>query len=120
MAATLDVPFALLTDWSTGLEALRGSGFSVAALTPGGAGRGGTAAAIETLESFVKNRGRHRVALLLGSEGHGLTSSSTAWADRYVSIPMAAGVDSVNVAVAAGIALARLFEERMRLGQEQR
>jgi tRNA G18 (ribose-2'-O)-methylase SpoU len=42
---------------------------------------------------------------VLGSEGHGLTRRALATADVTVTIPMHHGVDSLNVANAAGIAL---------------
>jgi TrmH family RNA methyltransferase len=45
--------------------------------------------------------------LLLGSEGHGLSPPARAAADGTVSIAMARGLESLNVAVAAGIVLAR-------------
>jgi tRNA G18 (ribose-2'-O)-methylase SpoU len=43
--------------------------------------------------------------LLLGAEGAGLSPESLVLADRRVRIPIAAAVDSLNVVVAAGIAL---------------
>lgn len=46
-----------------------------------------------------------RIALVFGSEGHGLTTDVVAACDRRVTIPMRADVDSFNVAVAAGIFL---------------
>ncbi len=49
-----------------------------------------------------------RLALLLGSEGHGLTERWIAQTDRRVTIPMRSGADSLNVAVAAGIFLYQL------------
>ena len=49
-----------------------------------------------------------RLALLLGSEGHGLPAEWVARCDRAVTIPMAPRVDSFNVAVAAGILLYQL------------
>jgi tRNA G18 (ribose-2'-O)-methylase SpoU len=49
-----------------------------------------------------------RLALVLGSEGHGLAQEVAAACDRRVTIPMRAGVDSLNVAVAAGIFLYEL------------
>jgi tRNA G18 (ribose-2'-O)-methylase SpoU len=49
-----------------------------------------------------------RLALLLGSEGHGLTADWVARCDRAVTIPMAPQIDSFNVAVATGILLYRL------------
>ena len=49
-----------------------------------------------------------RLALLLGSEGHGLSCEWIDLCDRRVTIPMRAGVDSLNVSVAAGILLHHL------------
>ena len=49
-----------------------------------------------------------RWAVLLGAEGPGLTDAALAAADRLVRIPMAAGVDSLNVATAAAVAFAHL------------
>ena len=45
-----------------------------------------------------------RVALLLGAEGPGLSAEALAAADLRVRIPMAPGVDSLNVATAAAVA----------------
>jgi TrmH family RNA methyltransferase len=42
---------------------------------------------------------------LLGSEAHGLADEWVERADRRVTIPMQPGVDSLNLAVAAGILL---------------
>ena len=46
-----------------------------------------------------------RAAVLLGSEGYGLPASLVARCDRKVRIPMHHDVDSLNVAVAAGIVI---------------
>jgi len=48
--------------------------------------------------------GSERVALLLGAEGPGLSEEALDAADVRVRIPMAAGVDSLNVATAAAVA----------------
>jgi tRNA G18 (ribose-2'-O)-methylase SpoU len=48
--------------------------------------------------------GLDRVALVLGSEGHGLSARWERAADRRAVIPMRAGVDSLNVAAAAAVA----------------
>ena len=45
-----------------------------------------------------------RVAVLLGSEGPGLSAEAIAAADAAVRIPMAGGVDSLNVATAGAVA----------------
>lgn len=50
-----------------------------------------------------------RVALLLGAEGPGLSDAALAAADRRVRIPLAAGVDSLNVATALAIGLHHRF-----------
>ena len=50
-----------------------------------------------------------RLALVAGSEGAGLTPEALAHADVALRIPMAPGVDSLNVATATGIALHRFF-----------
>jgi tRNA G18 (ribose-2'-O)-methylase SpoU len=50
-----------------------------------------------------------RVALVLGAEGPGLSEAALATVDRRVRIPMAPGVDSVNVATAAAIALSAWY-----------
>jgi 23S rRNA (guanosine2251-2'-O)-methyltransferase len=55
-----------------------------------------------------------RVALVVGSEGSGLRPLVQRTCDLEVAIPMAPGVESLNVSVAAGVAL---FELRRRLPQ---
>ena len=60
------------------------------------------------IDAFACGSVNHRVALLVGAEGGGLTAESQASADVRVRIPIRADVDSLNVAVAAGIALHRL------------
>jgi tRNA G18 (ribose-2'-O)-methylase SpoU len=59
----------------------------------------------EPLPSF---RRRGRLALVLGSESEGLDASWVARSDRRITIPMRAGAESLNVAVAAGILLYHL------------
>jgi TrmH family RNA methyltransferase len=49
-----------------------------------------------------------RLALVVGNEGSGLSSPSRTRADRFVALPIAASVESLNVAVAAGILLYEL------------
>ena len=55
-----------------------------------------------------------RIALVVGSEGAGLRALVRRTCDFEVAIPMAPGVESLNVSVAAGVAL---FELRRRLPQ---
>jgi TrmH family RNA methyltransferase len=49
-----------------------------------------------------------RVAVVVGNEGGGLSPASRERADKLVAIPIARPVDSLNVAVAAGILLHEL------------
>jgi tRNA G18 (ribose-2'-O)-methylase SpoU len=62
----------------------------------------------EPLDEFAAGRQFDRIALVVGAEGSGLTAAVESAADRRVRIPIAPGVDSLNLAVATGIALARL------------
>jgi tRNA G18 (ribose-2'-O)-methylase SpoU len=93
MAATLRVPFAR-APLARALPALRENGFHIVALTPSA-----DAADVRDL------RGVPRVALLLGAEGDGLSAGTLACADARARIPVDAAADSLNVAVAASIAL---------------
>ncbi|NMO92471.1 RNA methyltransferase [Actinomycetospora sp. TBRC 11914] len=91
MGHVLRVPFAGGT-WPALVGALRRAGFVLAALTPAG----------EAPPQALA--GTPRVALLLGAEGPGLTDEALALAHHRVGIPMAPGVDSLNVATAAAVA----------------
>lgn len=103
----LHMPFARLTPWPTGLQQVRDAGFLVAAMTPRRASAAGVPCLqISALRDRVSGSRRHRgLALLLGAEGRGLTGEAIAASDVVVSIPMAEGVDSLNVATAAAVAL---------------
>jgi tRNA G18 (ribose-2'-O)-methylase SpoU len=99
MGATLQLPFTRLTAWGDGLATLRSHGFRILALTP-------HPEAIPVHEIMV---GEHdRVVIVVGSEGFGLTSDAFAHADQRVRIPIDPRADSLNVVVAAGIALTSL------------
>lgn len=103
MGQVLHVPFARATPWPGAVGDLRGRGFEVLALTP--------AADAEDLGDVEP---RPRQALLVGAEGPGLSAGAQAVADRRVRIPMAAAVDSLNVATAAAIALHHLTGDSFR------
>ena len=102
MGHVLRVPFTVLPCPAVdGVRELQAAGFAVAALTPSpGADDVGSVASAP------------RRALALGAEGPGLSDGVLAACDRLVRIPMAAGVDSLNIATAAAIAL----HERASLG----
>lgn len=96
MGTVLHVPFAPLPWPGEGIDLLRRNGFRIIALTPAG----------ELRLTDAELDGR--VAILVGSEGHGLTEAAMAAADARVRIPMHRGIDSLNVATAAAIAFAAL------------
>ena len=96
MGATLDVPWTTLPAWPDDLEAVRERGYLIVALTPD--------PAAPLLHDIVAHASAP-IALLLGSEGHGLTPAALARADIAARIPMTRGADSLNVAAAASIAL---------------
>jgi tRNA G18 (ribose-2'-O)-methylase SpoU len=96
MGHVLRVPFAPLRPWVAGIEVLRAAGFRVAALSP----------TLDALPLAQAGLGADRVAWLLGAEGPGLSAEALAAADLVVRIPMAPGVDSLNIATAAAIAFA--------------
>jgi tRNA G18 (ribose-2'-O)-methylase SpoU len=96
MGAVLSLPWMQDAQWPEALRALRAKGYRNAALTP-------HHDAIP-IERFAAS-GHRRVVLLLGAEGPGLNAAALAAADDRVRIPMAGAVDSLNVTVAAGVAL---------------
>ncbi len=102
----LHMPFARLAPWPAGLGQARAAGFVVAAMVPRPAvHRGVSTVGLSELGALVSGSRRPAgVALLLGAEGPGLTETALAAADVVVSIPMADGVDSLNVATAAAVA----------------
>lgn len=102
----LHLPFARLFPWPTGLDRLRAAGFLVAALAPCPV-TDTAVPAVSLADLKARMSGSDPpagVALLVGAEGPGLTDSAIAGSDLAVSIPMADGVDSLNVATAAAIA----------------
>ncbi len=99
----LRVPFARVGGeaWPTILGDLRQDGMALLALTP---------APDATPLAAVVDHLPDRVAVLVGAEGPGLSGDAMASADHRVRIPMTPGTDSVNVATAAAIALAALYQ----------
>lgn len=97
MGATLDVPWTGATEWPLTLASLTSAGYRVIALT--------TDASAPPLGDALAGRDRP-VALMLGSEGYGLSAAAVAAASSRARIPMPnADADSLNVAAAASIAL---------------
>jgi tRNA G18 (ribose-2'-O)-methylase SpoU len=96
MGTVLQVPWTRVGDWASLRSLLTESGFHVAALAL-------TVDAVP-LRDFAANA-PERVALVLGAEGEGLTPDALAAADTVVQIPMRHGIDSLNVAAAAAVAM---------------
>src|SRR5690606_6449499 len=96
MAAVLQAPWTRLPEWPPGAEELHAAGVEIAALAlDDGA---------VTLDAYAVDP-PERVALLMGTEGDGLSRAALASADRVVTIPMQRGIDSLNVAAASAVAL---------------
>lgn len=93
MGAVLTLPYTRLTSWYDALPAVRDAGFQVLALTP--------APDAVPLDELPLG---DRVALVLGTEGAGLSPRWMAAADARVTIPISSGIDSLNVSAAVAVA----------------
>jgi 23S rRNA (guanosine2251-2'-O)-methyltransferase len=91
------LPIARVPNLVRGMEALRESGLWTVGLVP----RDGT-----PLYAFEPPG---RLALVAGGEGDGLRTLVRRTCDFTVSLPMAAGVESLNVGVAIAVALYELL-----------
>lgn len=90
----LRMPFTRAVDWPQALDGLKHRGFRTLALSPSGS---------VAIGEIPKDGAP--VALLLGSEGPGLSALALERASLRVRIPIAPGIDSLNVGVAAAVAL---------------
>lgn len=102
VGSMLLVPWAYARSWPGDARALRDAGCRLVALA-----RTPRSIDLRELPSRL-DVSRQRLALLLGSEGPGLSPDLLSAADVHVEIPMHRGIDSLNVGVAAGIALQAL------------
>jgi tRNA G18 (ribose-2'-O)-methylase SpoU len=94
MGAALHLPVIESRDLAVDLKTLATAGFEL------------VAAVLDSTAEPLTVAGRsERMAILLGSEGHGLGSEWLSLANRRVTIPMQLGIDSLNVAVAAAVLL---------------
>lgn len=94
MGSVFAVPWTRADPWPSALDRLRENGFRVLGMSPDPAG--------ETLAGTALDG---RVAVVLGTEGDGLSEEARGRCDTSVRIPMAAGVDSLNVAAASAVVL---------------
>lgn len=95
MGTVFQVPWTRIDPWPGGVERLRELGFTVAALA--------LDERAVTLRELAADA-PERLALVLGTEGDGLSARTTQASDVVVRIPMSGGVDSLNVAAAAAVA----------------
>ncbi|WP_179498987.1 RNA methyltransferase [Leifsonia sp. AK011] len=96
MGTVLQVPWTRLAEWPAGAEELHSAGFHIAALA--------LADDAVSLDDFSVAP-PDRVAIVVGTEGDGLSPAALRAADTVVTIPMLHGVDSLNVASASAVAL---------------
>lgn len=96
MGTVFQVPWTRLAAWPTDIGLLHEHGFVTVAMTP-------AEDAIALDDLHVQ---RHpKLALVFGAEGVGLDPRTLAAAHRRVCIPMAAGVDSLNIAASVAVAM---------------
>jgi len=95
MGTVFQVPWTRIEAWPAGMDLLRDAGYVVAgmSLEPDSI----------TLDEVVAE-GHPKLALVFGTEGHGMAPSVVRRLDRKVRIPMMGGVDSLNVAASAAVA----------------
>ncbi|WP_062134229.1 TrmH family RNA methyltransferase [Demequina aestuarii] len=103
MGTVFQVPWTRADEWPGALGELRDMGFVVAALALADDAVG--------LDEFAAHE-HVRVAIVMGAEGDGLSRAALQAADAVLTIPMAGGVDSLNVAAASAVALWALRPER--------
>lgn len=102
MGTAFSVPHCRVDDVAATLESLRDEGFIVCGLTP--------SRHALTLEEVARTLDESaRLAVVMGSERNGLSARSLAAMSHLVRIPMAEGIDSLNVAAAAAVACYALF-----------
>jgi len=95
MGTVFQVPWTRIDPWPGGVDELHSLGFTVAALA-----LEDDSVALDELAAAPP----YRLALVLGTEGDGLSRRTLAAVDLTVRIPMAGGVDSLNVAAAGAVA----------------
>ncbi|MFP7696186.1 TrmH family RNA methyltransferase [Trueperella sp. LYQ143] len=98
MGTVFQIPWTRIEHWPHSMEILRDHGWITASLA--------LREDALTLAEFsqIIDTPDSKVALILGSEGDGLAPATISQADYAVRIPMAGGVDSLNVAAAGAVA----------------
>ena len=96
MGTVFQVPWTRIGPWPAGVQVLRDNGFTVAAFALGDG-----AISLDDLAADQPDR----LAMVFGTEGDGLSRLAIKGADMVVRIPMAGGVDSLNMAAASAVAI---------------
>lgn len=94
MGSVFWLPYARMEDWYGAPELLRAAGFTTYAMTLSN----------DSIPLDDVTKGVEKLALIVGSEGHGLSDHWTTSADFRVKIPMAPEIDSLNVAASLAVA----------------
>lgn len=97
MGAVFSLPWARFPDWKDAIGLLQRNGFRVIALAL-------TPDARPLAEIAAEIGPEDQIAVLLGTEGAGLSQQWIDQADDVAIIPMARGIDSLNVAAASAVA----------------
>lgn len=95
MGAVLALPWARSREWSADLAELASSR-TLLALTPD--------EQAQSIDVALRDRRHRDVALLVGTEGPGITPVARSLAQAEARIPMSGGIDSLNVAAATAVA----------------
>lgn len=106
MGTVLQVPWTRIPSLPAARGLLHEEGFEITGL-----------ALAEGAADIDDYRPAGAVALVLGSEGHGLDARALATCDRTVVIPMSHGVDSLNVAAASAVAAWSVRNSQQRRGE---
>jgi tRNA G18 (ribose-2'-O)-methylase SpoU len=104
MGTVFSIPWTRVDSLESFVAAARSQGMAIIALTPEP-----SAMDIRDLPAVAKDR----CAVIMGTEGEGLTSDSLDGADFAVRIPMSDGIDSLNVAAAAAVAFYEVNRDRL-------
>ena len=96
MGTVFQVPWTRIDPWPAGVQLVRDNGFTVAAFALGDG-----AISLDDLAADQPDR----LAMIFGTEGDGLSRLAIKGADMVVKIPMAGGVDSLNMAAASAVAI---------------
>ncbi len=96
MGTVFQVPWTRIDPWPKGIQVLRDHGFTVAAFALGDG-----AVSLDELAADQPDR----LAIIFGTEGDGLSRMAVKGADLVVKIPMAGGVDSLNIASASAVGI---------------